>query len=96
MDEKLIREKQCADALSVSVRTLRYWRRRKVIPFLKVGALVLYDLDDVVRTLQTYKREIGLSGGEKKPTSRKARRAAQVDAQIPSFHGDRHSENSWR
>jgi hypothetical protein len=57
MDEKLIREQKCADALSVSVRTLRYWRRRKIIPFFKVGALVMYDLDSVLRALRTYKRE---------------------------------------
>jgi hypothetical protein len=57
MDAKLIREKKCADALSVSVRTLRYWRRRKIIPFFKVGALVMYDLDEVLRALRTYKRE---------------------------------------
>jgi hypothetical protein len=57
MDARLIREKKCADALSVSVRTLRYWRRRKIIPFFKVGALVMYDLDEVLRALRTYKRE---------------------------------------
>jgi len=56
MDEKLIREKKCADALSVSVRTLRYWRRRKIIPFFKVGALVMYDLSEVLQALKTYKR----------------------------------------
>jgi hypothetical protein len=59
MDEKLIREKKCADALSVSVRTLRYWRRRRIIPYLKVGALVMYDLDEVLQALKIYKREIG-------------------------------------
>jgi DNA-binding transcriptional MerR regulator len=58
MDEKLIREKKCADALSVSVRTLRYWRRRKIIPFFKVGALVMYDLSEVLQALKTYKREV--------------------------------------
>jgi hypothetical protein len=57
MDQKLIREKKCADAVSVSVRTLRYWRRRRIIPFLKVGALVMYDLDEVLQALKTYKRE---------------------------------------
>ena len=59
MDETLVREKQCAEALSVSVRTLRYWRRRKIIPYFKVGALVMYDLDEVLQTLKMYKREIG-------------------------------------
>jgi hypothetical protein len=54
---KIIREKQCAGELSVSVRTLRYWRRRRMIPFLKVGALVLYDLDEVLQALRTFKRE---------------------------------------
>jgi len=58
MDARLIREKKCADALSVSVRTLRYWRRRKIIPFFKVGALVMYDLNEVLRALKTYKREV--------------------------------------
>jgi DNA-binding transcriptional MerR regulator len=57
MDAKLVREKGCADALSVSVRTLRYWRRRKIIPFFKVGALVMYDLDEVLQALRAYKRE---------------------------------------
>jgi hypothetical protein len=53
MDQKLVREKECADAVSVSVRTLRYWRRRRIIPFLKVGALVMYDLDEVLQALKT-------------------------------------------
>jgi DNA-binding transcriptional MerR regulator len=57
MAKKLVREKECADAVSVSVRTLRYWRRRRMIPFLKVGALVLYDLDEVLQALRTYKRD---------------------------------------
>jgi hypothetical protein len=57
MDQKLVREKECADAVSVSVRTLRYWRRRRIIPFLKVGTLVIYDLDEVLQALKTYKRE---------------------------------------
>ena len=57
MDEKLIREKKCAEALSVSVRTLRYWRRRKIIPFFKVGALVMYDLEEVLQALKTYERK---------------------------------------
>jgi hypothetical protein len=63
MDVKLIREKKCADALSVSVRTLRYWRRRKIIPFLKVGALVMYDLEEVLQTLKTFKRDVSPTGG---------------------------------
>jgi DNA-binding transcriptional MerR regulator len=58
MAEKLIRERKCANALGVSVRTLRYWRGRKIIPFLKVGALVLYDLNDVLEALQAYKRGV--------------------------------------
>jgi DNA-binding transcriptional MerR regulator len=58
MLRKLVREKNCAEALSVSVRTLRYWRRRKIIPYLKVGALVFYDLDEVLRALRAYKREV--------------------------------------
>lgn len=72
MDEKLIREKKCADAVSVSVRTLRYWRRRRIIPFLKVGALVMYDLDEVLQALKTYKREsINLRPVAVPPDSRK-------------------------
>jgi DNA-binding transcriptional MerR regulator len=55
--ETLVREKQCAEALSVSVRTLRYWRQRRIIPYFKVGALVFYDLEEVLRALSTYKRE---------------------------------------
>ena len=57
MDPKLVREQQCAEAISVSVRTLRYWRRRKVIPYLKVGALVMYNLDEVLQALKDYKRK---------------------------------------
>jgi hypothetical protein len=57
MEQKLVREKECADAISVSVRTLRYWRRRRIIPFFKVGALVMYSLDDVLQALKTYKRD---------------------------------------
>ena len=72
METKLIREKECADAVSVSVRTLRYWRRLRIIPFLKVGALVMYDLGEVLQALKTYKREsINLHSIVVPPHSRK-------------------------
>jgi hypothetical protein len=88
MDEKLIREKQCAGALSVSVRTLRYWRRRKIIPFLKVGALVMYDLAEVLQALRAFKRDVSPSGSAnckrpKKPAVKEpGLKADQIKAEV--------------
>lgn len=87
MERKLIREKPCADAISVSVRTLRYWRRRRVIPFLKVGALVMYDLDEVLEALKSYKRDsIKLHPIVVPPRSRK--KAKKIAPAKPTEHED--------
>jgi hypothetical protein len=71
MDPKLVRERECADAFRVSVRTLRYWRRRKVIPFLKVGALVMYDLEEVLAALRAFTRETSPSNSAKVKRTKK-------------------------
>jgi hypothetical protein len=81
MDPKLVREQGCADALSVSVRTLRYCRRRKIIPFLKVGALVMYDLEDVLQALKTFKREVSPSGSANR-AKKTALKTDQIKAEV--------------
>jgi Helix-turn-helix domain len=47
----LIREKNMADKIGVSVRTLRNWRDQKIIPFIKVKKVILFDEQEILQIL---------------------------------------------
>ena len=47
IDMGLLNVKQAADALGVSERTLRNWCSARKIPFIKVGARVMFDKEDL-------------------------------------------------
>jgi excisionase family DNA binding protein len=51
MKPQLVREKEMAELLSVSERTVRNWRAGGVIPHIRVGYCVLYDPQRVVDCL---------------------------------------------
>jgi excisionase family DNA binding protein len=51
MKTQLVREKEMAELLSVSDRTVRNWRAAGMIPYIRVGYCVLYDPQRVVDCL---------------------------------------------
>ncbi len=55
--KKYNREKEEAARLKISVRTLREWKGT-IVPFHKVGRLVLFDPEAVDRALQKFERKI--------------------------------------
>jgi DNA-binding transcriptional MerR regulator len=48
---KRVREKEMASICAVSDRTFRNWKAKKLIPFTKVGRVVLYDPAKVLDAL---------------------------------------------
>ncbi len=54
---QLLRQKQLAEALHVSDRCIRNWRERRVIPFIKVGRVVLFDMEKVMSSLERFERK---------------------------------------
>ena len=61
MIPKLLCEKEAAEALRVKPQTLAAWRCRGTVtlPFVKVGRLVMYREEDVIRFI-----EENLQGGD--------------------------------
>ena len=54
---QLLRQKQLAEALHVSDRCIRNWRERRVIPFIEVGRVVLFDMEKVMSSLERFERK---------------------------------------
>ena len=60
----LINKKQMAERLSVTPRTLENWMKRGLVPYIRIGRVVRYDLEEVMRTLKRrYGRNYGIDGG---------------------------------
>ena len=57
----LLKQKELADALSVSSRSIDNWKRRKIIPSIKVSArCVRFDLAAVLAALRRFEvKEVG-------------------------------------
>jgi hypothetical protein len=53
---QLVTEKVASEATSITARTLREWRRRKLIPFFKIQRSARYDLDALFAALEKFKR----------------------------------------
>jgi len=53
--EKLMTPQEVADFIGVSVETLNVWRatRRYKLPYIKVGRLVRYRMNDILSFLET-------------------------------------------
>jgi excisionase family DNA binding protein len=49
--------KELAAHLHVSVETVRLWKRQRVIPYVQVKHVILFDLDKVERALSKYERK---------------------------------------
>lgn len=52
-------EPEAAEYLSVSPQTLKRWREKGKIPFIKIGASIRYDLDEVIKALEVSKKKRG-------------------------------------
>jgi excisionase family DNA binding protein len=52
-----VREKVIAELLGVSERTVRNWRASRIIPFTKVGRVILFDPEAVERALLKFERK---------------------------------------
>jgi len=53
----LLREKSLAEKIGVSPRTLRAWRVLRIIPFIKVRKVILFDEADVLAALGKFERK---------------------------------------
>jgi excisionase family DNA binding protein len=54
---KLFRQKELAEALRVSERSIRNWQERRIIPFVKIGRVVLFDFEKVMSSLERFERK---------------------------------------
>jgi excisionase family DNA binding protein len=51
-----VREKVIAGLLGVSERTVRNWRASRIIPYTKIGRVILFDPESVERALLKFER----------------------------------------
>lgn len=54
---RFIREPELAKMLGISQRTLRSWREMRLVPFLKINRLVMYDPERVKEVIQRFERK---------------------------------------
>ena len=55
-EHALIREREQARRLGVSVRTLREWRAKRLVPYFKIGRVVMFDPGKVLAALKKFER----------------------------------------
>lgn len=54
MQTKLHTQEQVAEELNVSSRTVRNWTTRRIIPAIRVGRVVRYDISKVKKALEAF------------------------------------------
>jgi len=54
---KYLRKKEQAAELRISVRTLEEWQQAKMVPFFKIGRIVLFDPEAVDKALRRFERK---------------------------------------
>lgn len=54
---KFLRPLELAKALHVSDRLIRKWQAERVIPYIKIGRLILFDVDKVMAALERFERK---------------------------------------
>jgi len=52
---KLLTESEMAELVSVNKRTMRRFRKREMVPFIRLGRLIRYDRQEVARALKAYR-----------------------------------------
>jgi hypothetical protein len=55
---RLVRKKGLLKVVPVSPRTLNSLMAKDLIPYRKLGAIVLFDVDEVLAALDTFKRKV--------------------------------------
>ena len=55
-EQKLLTTRELSRALQTSPGTIATWRLRKIIPYIKIGYIIRYDLERVLAALE--KREV--------------------------------------
>jgi len=56
---QLLTESEMAARLSVTPRTLRNWRSQRLVPFIKVRKVILFDPAKVIAELEKFERGAG-------------------------------------
>jgi DNA-binding transcriptional MerR regulator len=57
VNSKLFRECDSKENVGVTPRTLRYWRTQRLVPYVKIGKVVLYDQEKVLSVLNSFERK---------------------------------------
>jgi excisionase family DNA binding protein len=57
INPRFLRPIDLAETLNVCERTVREWQSKRVIPFVKVGRVVLFDLAKVLSALENFERK---------------------------------------
>lgn len=50
-------EPQLSAFIDVKIRTLREWRSRRIIPFIKIGRKIQYNVNNVLAALDRFERK---------------------------------------
>jgi len=53
----LLKPEELAEKLHVSPRSLRNWQVRRIIPYIKFGRVIRFDLEKVMAALEKYERK---------------------------------------
>ena len=56
LDTGLVTKKELAPVLRVSTRTVDNWQRNKILPYIKVGRLVRFNITRCLRALERFER----------------------------------------
>jgi hypothetical protein len=54
---RLVRKKELLEIIPIGLRTLDSYIAKRVVPYLKIGGVVLFDVDEVVEALKKFKRK---------------------------------------
>jgi excisionase family DNA binding protein len=57
MDQHYFKPKQLAAFLGICERQVRYWMAEGVLPYVKIGGLVLFDIHKVQAALEKFERK---------------------------------------
>ena len=61
---KKLTAQQLADHMGVSTRTIGNWKATGVIPFIRIGRVVRFDLEEVEAGLEKFKIRVFAKGGK--------------------------------
>jgi hypothetical protein len=56
VEKRRVRAPKMADILDISLRTLKTWQDRRFIPYEKIGRVVLFDVEEVLKAVSGFKR----------------------------------------